>query len=310
MTDEVAVTDYNHEEDVVYGYKDGMGLLMDVYTPRDPRVDAGIIYIAAGGWRGTPEARHEMVSNAETPQIDNVARCLLDAGYVVFAVTHSNQPLYNLDEIRPDVSRAVRFVRYHAARFRLDEERLGIIGSSSGGHISLMTAMAPPDGDSEAEDPVDRVSSRVQAAVAYYPPTDLLNYGAPGVTIQQHLNQYFQDTQNHEWNAPFDFFRFDEIAYRYERVSDPEPRDEIFRRNSPIAHVGGYTPPILLFHGDQDVIVPIQQSEVFCRRLQKVGAVHKLIPFPGLGHEKPPPPHDGRTEIIDWFGRHLGPERG
>ena len=67
---------------------------------------------------------------------------------------------------------------------------------------------------------------------------------------------------------------------------------------------------MLLLHGDVDVIVPLQQSEVFCSRLQEMGVAHKLVVLPGVGHVTLAAPDDGRVDIIDWFGRHLGPDRG
>ena len=57
---------------------------------------------------------------------------------------------------------------------------IGITGSSAGGHLSLMQGTAGDKGDPKAKDPIDRVSSRVQAVACFYPPTDFLNYGKPG----------------------------------------------------------------------------------------------------------------------------------
>lgn len=296
----------NHEQDVVYGYKDGMGLVMDVYTPRDPRVDAGVIWVAAGGWRAVPQLRHNLLGDVGSK--GQLPRWLLDAGYVVFAVSHSSQPRYSIDDLRGDIPRAVRFVRHHAGRFRIDPGRIGVAGSSSGGHVCLLTATAPED-VAEPVDAVDEVSARVQAAVAYHGPTDLLNYGAEGVTVQDHLNQHFQQTQGHEFNGPFDFRCLDESLSDLERITDETARLDILRRNSPIQHVDGQTPPILLVHGDTDPVVPLQQSIVMAARLQQAGLPHKLVTIPGLAHKWPEPPGDGRADVVDWFGRYLGPER-
>lgn len=296
----------NHEQDVVYGGKDGMGLLMDVYTPRDPRVDAAVIWVAAGGWRTRPELRRNLLSEAGSKV--QLPRWLLDAGYVVFAVSHSTQPRYSIDDLRDDIPRAVRFIRHNAARFRIDPGRIGVAGSSSAGHVSLLTAAAPPQIDDPA-DAVDEESSRVQAAVAYYGPTDLLNYGAEGVTAQTHLNKYFLQTQGHEFNGPFDFSRFDESRSGLEAITNADERHEILRRNSPIQYVNANTPPILMVHGDADPVVPLQQSTTMAASLQQAGVPHKLIVVPDLPHAWPEPPEDGRAEVVDWFGRYLGPER-
>ena len=57
---------------------------------------------------------------------------------------------YTVDEIRTDIPRAVRCIRHRAPDFGIAPEAIGIFGGSSGGHISLMTAMAPPDPDLQA----------------------------------------------------------------------------------------------------------------------------------------------------------------
>ena len=57
------------------------------------------------------------------------------------------------------------------------------MGASAGGHLSLMLGTAADAGDPNATDPVDRESSRVQAVACFFPPTDMLNYGKPGVEL-------------------------------------------------------------------------------------------------------------------------------
>src|SRR5207342_2870652 len=105
---------------------------------------------------------------------------LLRRGYTVFAVVHGSQPKYTIPEILQDMHRAVRFIRHRAKDYHIDPDRIGIIGASAGGHLSLMQGTAGDLGNPKARDPIDRVSNRVQAVTAFFPPTDLLNYGAKG----------------------------------------------------------------------------------------------------------------------------------
>ncbi|MFC1526379.1 alpha/beta fold hydrolase [Candidatus Latescibacterota bacterium] len=224
-------------------------------------------------------------------------QCLLDAGYVVFAVAHSTQPRYTIEDLRPDLPRAARFIRHYAERFRIDPGRLGIVGGSSGGHVSLMTGLAPPAPVLDAADPVDRESSEVQAVVAYFPPTDLLNYGSPGVTMLE--------SHGSKRAAPLDFRRFDEVSGRYERITDAAGLQDCYRRNSPITHVRADNPPVLLIHGDRDDLVPLSQSEILRDRLQASGVANKLVVLAGHGHAWPPMGH-GQQDVVDWFGRYLG----
>lgn len=89
---DVCAQDYKHEKDIVYGYKDGMALVMDVFTPDGELNGAGIIAIMAGGMNSHPIWSHYAGS-------DTIFQSLLKEGYVIFAVAHSSQPKYNADDI-------------------------------------------------------------------------------------------------------------------------------------------------------------------------------------------------------------------
>jgi acetyl esterase/lipase len=293
----VCAFQYDHEKDVVYGYKDGMALVMDVFAPVVARNAGGVILVMAGGMNSSPIWSHQA---ADRPDVQS----LMGAGYTVFAVAHSSRPKYTVDDIRGDLPRAVRFIRHHAARFGVDPQRLGIMGHSSGAQMSLLTAAAPPPANVDAADPVDRESSRVQAVVAYYPAVDMLNFGQPNTTILQHFR-----SQGRESAATFDFHIWDPETGRFERVVDPEVRSEFFRRNSPLTHTTSEHPPVLIFHGEADELVPIQQSELLTQRLREVGVPHKLIVAQGRGHGWPPV-EAYQAEVLEWFGEHLlGTER-
>jgi len=71
----------------------------------------------------------------------------------------------------------IRVVRMRAKEYGVDPDHLGIVGGSSGGHLALMASLTGDDGKPEAKDPVERISSRVQAVMAWFPPTDMVNWG-------------------------------------------------------------------------------------------------------------------------------------
>ena len=187
--------EFNHQKDVVYGYKDGMALVMDIYSPKEESNKAGIILVMAVGMTSSPLWSHDAGSRADVQN-------LLKAGYVVFATAHSSQPKYTVDESSTDFPRAVRFIRHNSKRFSIDPDRIGIMGYSSGGHVSLITAIATPSENQESGDPVDKESSIVQAVVAYYPSSDLLNFGQMNTTILEHFHSV-----GFNLDAAFDFHR-------------------------------------------------------------------------------------------------------
>ncbi len=84
------MSDVNQMTDVVYGYKDGMGLVMDVYMPQAPRIGVGVIVAISGGWSTNLSRRHDLLMDPEG--WGTLPKCLLDAGYTGFAVAHATQP--------------------------------------------------------------------------------------------------------------------------------------------------------------------------------------------------------------------------
>src|SRR4029078_1101742 len=78
---------------------------------------------------------------------------LLDKGFTVVVVRHGSSPKYFVPDAVSDVRRAVRYVRYHAKKWGVDPNRLGVHGGSAGGHLSLMLGMASDNGDSKEEEP-------------------------------------------------------------------------------------------------------------------------------------------------------------
>jgi acetyl esterase/lipase len=290
---------YVHEKDVVYGYKDGMGLIMDVFTPSSSGTDdvklngAGVIWVISGGMSSDP--RHV---RGEEPPIH--IRQLLNRGYVVFAAMHGSEPKYTVPEIQHDMPRAVRYIRHHAGRFGIDGNRIGVMGFSSGGQLTLHLATAAPEAQSGDRDTVDGESSRVQAAVAYFPGTDMLNFGENNKTIVEHFNSVGEGG-----GSPFDFKKWDDERHAFVRVENPEERRAIFMDCSPVTHISEDDPPILLFHGDNDGVVPIQQSEVFLEGMNKAGAECKLVVAEGKGHGWSRPQKNELAQLTGWFDKHL-----
>ncbi len=137
---------FKRTEDVVYGRKFGSALTMDVFQPTGPANGLGVIAIMSGGWY----SGHEMIN-------PDAMKFWTDRGYTAFAVVHGSQPRYTIPEVVADMNRAVRFIRFHAADYGVDPDRLGVCGSSAGGHLSLMLGTAGHPGNPNATDPVDRV---------------------------------------------------------------------------------------------------------------------------------------------------------
>jgi acetyl esterase/lipase len=272
-------------EDVIYGRKFGVALTMDVITPEKPN-GLGVVLVVSGGWFSA----HEAINPAFFGEVAK-------RGYTVFAVVHGSQPKFSIPEILGDMHRAVRFIRHHANDYGVDPDRLGIMGGSAGGHLSLMQGTASLEGKADAPDPVDRESSRVQAVACFFPPTDFLNYGKEGeIAIGRGILKGFR--------APFDFEEMSEETHHFVEITDEAKIQEIGRQISPITHVSADDAPTLIIHGDADELVPIQQAELIIDKLTAEGVEAKLITKPGAAHGWADLPAD-MAKFADWFDEHL-----
>ena len=269
-----ARVDFKRTEDVIYGRKFGTALTLDVFQPEKPN-GAAIIFVVSGGWFSSHEAVNP---NAYQP--------FLTRGYTVFAVVHGSNPKFQIPEVTQDMHRAVRFIRFNAAKYGVDPEKLGVTGGSAGGHLSLTLGTQGAPGKIDAKDPVDRASSAVQCVACFFPPTDFLNYGkvgedAVGVGILKDFKTAFGT-----------------------RPESAEERQKLGREISPIYFITPKLPPTLIVHGDADQLVPIQQAESFVKQAQAAGAKAKLITKAGKVHGWAEMGLDMVT-MADWFDEHL-----
>jgi acetyl esterase/lipase len=279
---------FNRKEDVIYARKFGTALTMDVFTPKSKSNGAGVVFAVSGGFRSSHDAINPFV-----------LRPLLDRGYTVFAVVHGSQPRFTVPEIIADMNRAVRFIRYHAKDYGIDKSRIGITGASAGGHLSLMLGTAGSEGDPNAKDPVDRESSRVQAVACLFPPADLLNYGEPPKEML-HATDH-----NLPFRPAFDYYELDKKTNVWVPITDTERLREITRQISPITHVSADDPPTLIIHGDADVLVPIQQSHLFVKKMLSAGVQTKLVIKKGAGHGWLVGLDKDLNLMADWFDEYL-----
>ena len=150
-----------------------------------------------------------------------------------------------------DVKAAVRWLRANAETYRLDPNRFAAWGSSAGGHLVAMLGTTGDVAEFEVGENL-KVSSQVQAVVDYFGPTDFLQMDA----------QSLPDGLVHD--AP--------DSPESQLVGGPiqEHKDRVTRAN-PITYVSKDDCPFLIIHGDQDKLVPYQQSVLLKDALEEAG---------------------------------------
>jgi len=259
--------------DVVYGHKDGMALTFDVFRPAKPS-GAAILSVQSGGW----------YSNWVEPKVLlPVVQPVLAKGYTVFVVRHGSAPKYAIPDAVADMRRSVRFIRLHAKEFGVDPDRLGVMGGSAGGHLTLMLATTADEGDPKAKDEVLQQSDRITAAVALYPPTDIRTWVTDPPLVIKNIAAL---------KPPLSF--------------DPKLAGDY----SPLLHVNAGTAPSLLIHGDKDELVPIEHSKNMIAALEKAKVPSELLVIEGAGHGF----RDKQVQTVSaatlaWFDKHLAAKK-
>ena len=132
-----------------------------------------------------------------------------------------------------DVRRAVAFVKDHAAEYRVDANKIVLIGESAGGQLAAMAALKPG------------ADGAVRGVVAFYTPTDLATLVRTSALIPDNVRDAVKGTM------------FDNILMAG------------LTEFSPINAVSSAAPPFLLIHGTDDNVVPFAQSERFCDKLRE-----------------------------------------
>jgi len=134
--------------------------VITVYLPRTlgPNTPAAIV-CPGGSYRN-------LASNHEGRQ---VASFLNSLGMAAFVLRYRLGPRYHHPIELGDAQRAIRTVRAHAAEWKVDPAQIGIVGFSAGGHLAMTTSTRFDAGKQNADDPVERASSRPDFAVLGYP---------------------------------------------------------------------------------------------------------------------------------------------
>ena len=236
---------------------------LDLYLPeKAARPLPVILWVHGGGW-------------SKGDKTNGPAFRFATKGYAVASMNYRFSQHATFPAQIHDCKAAVRWLRGNATKYGLDADHIGAWGSSAGGH--LVALLGTTAGVKELEGPGgnEDQSSRVQAVVDWYGPTDFLTVGA-------------KDTRSKLLGA------------------DPQQNKEKARKASPVTYASKDAAPFLVMHGDEDKTVPIAQSESFAEALKKAGAEVTFVVIKGGKHggalfASP----ETLKQVEDFFGKHL-----
>jgi acetyl esterase/lipase len=234
------------ENDLVYTKAGETELKLDMARPAEGDGPfPAVLVIHGGGWRGGSK--------------DQMRGALLDfarRGYVAVSPQYRFCPKDTFPAQVHDVKAAVRWVKAHAKDYKIDPDHLGAVGFSAGGHLSMMLGVTGPDDGLEGEAPGGSPSTKIQAVVNYFGPTDLGASDFPEVTRR----------------LIGDFLG-----------AAPDANSEAAKA-SPLTYVTHDDAPTLTFQGTKDPLVPYSQATKLTDALTAKGVPGRVELLIGAGH--------------------------
>jgi acetyl esterase/lipase len=240
------------ERDIEYVPGGGKARSLDLYLPReseDKKLPL-IVWIHGGAWLGGDKGG--------CPAVRFVLR-----GYVVASINYRLSQEAIFPAQIHDCKAAIRWLRANADKYAIDPDRVGVWGSSAGGHLVALLGTSGDAKDLEGDEGNLKYSSRVQAVCDWFGPTDFTKIG----------------------DFPSDLKHYAPDSPEAKLIGGPvlENKDKAARAN-PIPYIAKGVPPFLIMHGDKDMTVPHNQSELLYEALKKAGVDVTFHTVPGGGH--------------------------
>lgn len=251
--------------DQVFSEAGGKARLADVYLPEGDGPHPAVIFLHGGGWRF-----------GDRRLAPDLSRHFAQCGYAMVSIDYrlSSEAIFPAAMI--DTATAVRWLKTHASDYGVDPERIAFLGSSAGGHLASLAALAPGEFGS---DEWPGVSSDVAAVVDGYGPVNFALLDAqrdpealPGSDPESaHLPPARPMTDPEALEC---LFLGGTVAALPERVA----------LANPATRARADAPPVLILHGTFDSAIPLAQSRGLFEALDAAGARAELIAVDGLGH--------------------------
>ena len=266
--------------DLVFASPIGHALKLDLFLPEKPQGKLPVVVWIYGG---------AFMENNQKQQEGEAAWLALH-GYAVAAIEHRESGEALFPAQIEDCKAAVRWLRGNAAKYGLDPHHVGAWGGSSGGNLAAMLGTTGGVKELNGKDvnpEYANETSRVQAVVDFFGPTDFLQMDAHALP-----NGMKHDSAN----SPESKYVGGAIQQNPEKVE----------RANPMTYVSADDPPFFIVHGQQDPLVPLNQSQLLFAALKKAGVNVTFYEIAGAEHGGP---EFGtpmiRAAVLAFFDQHL-----
>lgn len=223
-------------------------LIATIFRPKNPPEGPmpAIVFIHGGGWRS---------GKSYNP----FGAWLAERGYFVFSIDYRLTDKATWPAQIEDCKLGVRWLRAHADEYHIDPKRIGVFGTSAGGHLASCVGLINNVPELEGKGGFLETSSEVQAVAVFCPPTDFTG----------------------DWLAPGPYPAWVVALFGGTREEKPE----LWKQASPVTHIHAGAPPFFIAHGEADTHVPFTQGQKLKDTLEKAGVAVEWVPIKTGTHD-------------------------
>jgi acetyl esterase/lipase len=234
-----------------------------------------VIYLHGGSWIGGDQDSGGFI-------IHQIGAALNQKGFLVASANYRLGPNALWPAQIEDAKCVVRFLRANANALDINPQDIGIWGHSAGAHLASLVGLTGPEQGWDVGAYTNQ-SSAVEAVADFAGPADLVTMNQEGFPATVHNN--------------------------FVSLLGPIPAEQIpaeLKAASPVTYPSKGDPPFLIIHGDEDIIVPLSQSEELNQALVAAAVPVSFVVVKGGGHTLDEPDAQPNTQgiealIVDFF---------
>ena len=236
----------------------------DIYLPKEKKDSYPVVvHIYGSAWFSN--------NSKGMADLGTIVKALLDAGYAVVCPNHRSSMDAKWPAQIHDIKAVIRFVRGEAKKYHFDTSFIATSGFSSGGHLSSMAATTTG--------------------------TPKAKVGKLDIDLEGNIGKYTNESSSVnaacDWSGPIDLTNMD--CGEHMQMGDNSPEDVLlgskltkepdkYRSLSATNYIDKNDPPVIIFHGEKDNVVPCCQGKEFYERLQEAGVKTEATFVPEGGH--------------------------
>lgn len=237
-------------KDVIYKNTSNSSLTLDIYSAKK-KLSKGspvILYVHGGSWVYGDKSIPSIIA----PLLDT----LRDEGYTIISTSYELlRKDFNFEKQTSDIKDTIRWINKNKDIYGFNSDDIGILGTSSGAHLSLLAAYSGED-EFKGDSTLTTYSSKIKYIIDFFGPTDLTTLKMDDLTWD--LNNIIKATKN---------------------------KEQLMKKYSPINFVNTDIPNTLIIHSKDDKLVPYENATALYEKCKQSGADVKLITLENSGHD-------------------------